>query len=534
MSANFQRRVALLTQLARNPDSRHILPSIRRGIEKESLRITAQGLLSQRPHPRTLGSALTHPSITTDYSEALLEFITPVSTDVEDCLKSLRDIHRFVYSQLGEELLWVASMPCILQGDDMIPVARYGTSNIATMKTSYRIGLGYRYGRLMQTISGIHYNFSLPEDFWPHYQRAEQSKLSLQDFRTDAYFSLIRNFRRYHWLLVYLFGASPVVCESFLQGRSGHNLEKIGNSSYGVPKGTALRMGELGYQSNAQEGLFVSYNNLEEYVKSLLQALTTTHPPYEEIGIRDAQGYRQLSTSILQIENEFYSSIRPKRVANSGETPISALQKAGVEYIEVRCLDVNPFLPLGIDAQQIRFLDAFLLYCLLEDSPAIDTTAHQETMDNLKLVVNRGREEGLALRDQGRVRNMQEWGLELLEKIEALSVLLDETQGNTELYRTALEAQRARLTDSSLTPSARMLAEMGDQDCPFFNLAMHYAQQHREHFLADPPSAQELTEQLAVAERSLDEQAQIEASDTLDFDTYLARYYAQYEELSLP
>jgi glutamate--cysteine ligase len=202
-----------------------LLRGIGRGIEKESLRVTSDGTLAQTPHPPALGAALTHDRITTDYSESLLEFITPVSRDIDGTLNTLEDIHSFVYRHLDRELLWSSSMPCIVAGDAGIPVARYGSSNVGRMKTVYRNGLGHRYGRLMQAIAGVHYNFSMPEAYWQAAHGSEGSDLSLQDYITSRYLDLIRNFHRWSWLLIYLFGASPAVCASFMRGRGQHPLQ---------------------------------------------------------------------------------------------------------------------------------------------------------------------------------------------------------------------------------------------------------------------------------------------------------------------
>ena len=317
-----------------------LLSNLQRGIEKESLRVDSNGKLAQTPHPVKLGSALTHPHITTDFSEALLEFITPVSTSIDESLQTLSNIHRYTYQSIDGELLWAASMPCILEGDDNIPVAQYGSSNVATMKTVYRNGLGNRYGRLMQTISGIHYNFSIPETLWDVLQQQDLDKRPRQDYITDSYFKLIRNFRRVSWLLIYLYGASPAVCKSFLRGRDNHLLQEFDQGSLYLPHGTALRMGDLGYQSSAQDNLNICYNSIDNYIDTLRQAITNIHPDYENIGVKIDDEYKQLSPALLQIENEFYSPIRPKRNADSGETPIDALNRGGIEYIEVRALDV--------------------------------------------------------------------------------------------------------------------------------------------------------------------------------------------------
>ena len=350
---SLQSRLALLSDSGNGS----VLANIVRGIEKESLRVESSGQLAKTPHPDALGSALTHPSITTDYSEALLEFITAPSTSIDQVLRELEEIHRYTYQHINDELLWASSMPCQLGEDSSIPVGQYGSSNIGRMKTVYRLGLGHRYGRQMQTIAGIHYNFSVPDSLWQQLQTDEGNQQSLQDYKTDGYFALIRNFRRYFWLLLYLMGAAPAVCKSFVRNRQ-HDLVAFGDDSHSLhkPFATSLRMGNLGYQSDAQSSLVVCYNDMDQYNRTLKGALETPFKAYEEIGLKDDQGnYRQLTTNLLQIENEFYSPIRPKRTAASGETPLEALQRKGVEYIEVRCIDVSPLAPCGIDRQSIRF-----------------------------------------------------------------------------------------------------------------------------------------------------------------------------------
>ncbi|MFT4267873.1 MAG: glutamate--cysteine ligase, partial [Xenophilus sp.] len=371
------------------------LQGIRRGLEKESLRAQPDGRLALTPHPAALGSALTHPHITTDFSESQLELITGVHGDVDACLAELAEVHQATYRVLreaGDEMLWVSSMPCGLPPDETIPLGRYGTSNVGRAKSVYRMGLSHRYGRRMQTISGIHYNWSLPQ------------------VTSDEYFALIRNFRRHAFLLLYLFGASPAVCASFVEGRP-HPLQPIGDHTMHMPHGTSLRMGRLGYQSEAQASLFVSYNGLDGYAASLADALTRPYPPYEAIGLRNLGGeYNQLATTLLQIENEFYGTIRPKRVIFPGERPLHALRERGVEYVEVRLMDLDPFEPVGISAQTMRFLDVFLLHCLLADSPPDGRDEIAEMKHNQHLTAERGREPGLALQRRGRPVPLAAWG----------------------------------------------------------------------------------------------------------------------------
>ncbi len=514
------------------PGGREFLTGIRRGIEKESLRITPEGKLANTPHPEALGSALTHDLITTDYSEALLEFITPVSTSIEGSLEELRNIHRYVYRHIGDELLWAASMPCIVTGDEGIPVAQYGSSNVARMKTVYRYGLGHRYGRLMQAIAGIHYNFSMPEAYFDKAWRDAGANGELSDYMSERYLGLIRNFRRHSWLLIYLFGASPAVCASFLRGRTDHNLVPFDGDarSMHLPYGTALRMGALGYNSDAQKDLNVCYNSLDNYIETLSAAIRIPHPGYRDFPSGQDGEYQQLNDSLLQIENEFYSPIRPKRVARSGESALHALVRGGIEYIEVRCVDLNPFTPVGLDAGQIRFLDTFLLHCLLSGSGECDDSEMAGQARNLEAVVNRGREPGLELEDNGEPVSLTEWAGRLLDEMSAVAAALDEAHGGSD-YAASLTSQRARVEDPELTPSARILREMRERELPFFRLAMSYSEQWAAQLRREglDPSVEAALR--AEAERSLAAQREVEAGDSISFEEYLANFYAQYEAL---
>ena len=500
-----------------------LLRGLRCGIEKESLRISPDGLLSERTHPLALGSALTHPNITTDFSEAQLELITAVHDQPEGAIEELRDVHRYVYQNLDEELLWAGSMPCILGADENIPVGRYGSSNIAKAKTVYRLGLGNRYGRLMQTISGIHYNFSLPDAFWAPFAES-RGTLPGKDFQTDSYFGLIRNFRRHSWLLLYLFGASPAICKSFVKVKP-HRLQQFDEGSLFLPHGTTLRMGRLGYQSDAQSALHISYNSLDEYAGSMQEALTRSYPDYEAIGVKVDGEYRQLNTALLQIENEFYGTIRPKRPISSGERPLTALRERGVEYVEVRCLDLNPFLPEGIDSVEARFINLFLLYCLLLESPE-DSKQESAVMGSNQLaVVERGREPGLILQTLSGNRPMADWAEEVFTGIRPLAAMLDELHGN-DLYSYSLDQQTAKLAHPALTPSARMLEIMRSQQIPYFRFMLNQSIAHKGYFDEHPLRDRALVAYQNLAHESLQRQQEVEAADQTDFDTFLDGYLA--------
>ena len=495
------------------------LADITHGIEKENLRINSNGHIALSPHPSGLGSPLTHEFITTDFSEALIEFITPTFTDPAASLDYLQDIHSFVYSQLAEdELLWTSSMPCIIDDDERIPLAQYGSSNIGKLKTLYRRGLGHRYTRAMQTIAGIHFNFSLPDDFWSLYREIVGSSEDFQDFKTDQYFKLIRNFRRYSWLLVYLFGASPAVCKSFIKNRKNHGLIPFDDYSYHMPFGTSLRMGDLGYTSAAQSSLFISYNSLDEYVAGLRKAINTPYPPYQAFE-REGEAHQQINSNILQIENEFYATIRPKRVSKNGERPIHSLQKTGVEYIEVRCLDLNPFLPVGIDKTQIHFLSTFLIFCLLRKSPPSSEQEYLEIQHNFSATVTMGRKPDLELSQNDSAISLKNWAHEILQETHQVAQLLDRNNNNS-LYIDAVAAQLAKIENPELTPSAQVLNQMKQQDLPYFPFAMQLAQQHQNHFKRPLP-AEKLAKFTRITEQSNRDRIAIEDSDTLSFDEFL-------------
>ena len=511
-----------------------ILLDITRGIEKESLRVTKSGTLSQNTHSKLLGSALAHPQITTDFSEALLEFITPPLTDADDTIQILEDAHCYTQQNISDELLWTSSMPCQLNGDSSIPVGMYGSSNIGKMKHIYRVGLGHRYGKLMQTVAGIHYNFSVSDDMMDIFRKAEKSDLSLKDFKTKNYFSLIRNFRRHYWLLLYLFGASPAVCRSFAKNRKHNLIEFAGDEhSLYLPYATSLRMSNLGYQSKNQENLIISYNSLDGYIKTLRSQLTEPFADYEVIGLKDSyKNYKQLNSNILQIENEFYSPIRPKRSSKTGQAPLRALSEEGVEYIEVRCIDLNPFLPLGIDRDQIDFMDLFLLTCLLSESLPSDQGEHTRILNNQKTMVNEGRSPDLMLHDTDGPRSFENWSKSIFQEMYVLADILDK-KIQTKRYNGVLKKFEVLIERPSLTPSGKILDTMKKSQKTFFQLAMDLSLKSNEYLRRQEFGPDKIKKYTDMAIQSHKDQSIIEATDSMTFSKFLKKYYEQYDEKKL-
>ena len=495
-----------------------------RGLEKESLRVAQSGGIAMTPHPQAIGAALTNPWITTDYSEAQTEFITPPMDNSQDVLCFLQDLQTFVYRRLQEEKLWATSMPCILNGGENIPIARYGSSNMGMMKTVYRRGLGYRYGRVMQVISGVHFNYSVPNAFWDVFREVEASELSLQDFRNESYMGLIRNLQRFGWLIPYLMGASPAVCKSFFGNRETE-LDVFDASTYYEPYATSLRMGDIGYQNSKEEGVGIkaNYDNLQAYVESLRCAITTPSAVWEEIGVVVEGEWRQLNANILQIENEYYSTVRPKPILSGLDKPVNALTRKGIEYIELRSLDVNAYHPLGVDQQQLDFLEVFVLFCLLHDSPVINATERHEIDQNILMVAHKGRVPLLKLKKDGGFISLKEWGENLFEQMKPIADILD-VASNTHQYSQALGYHERMIQDTELTPSAIMLAEMREKGEGFYQFANRMSQTHKRYFDMNPLNS----ERCSFIEQSIAEshqkQKDIEAGETISFAEFMLAY----------
>ena len=520
VTAIFETRLKQLVAAGPN-----VLAGGSKGVEKESLRIWPDGRLAATPHPTALGSALCSGFITTDFSEALLEFVTPAYASSRETLHTLTDIHRFAAARIGTELLWPASMPCRIPADRDIPLARYGDSNVGRMKTIYRRGLGYRYGRAMQTIAGLHFNYSLPGIFWPVYRGLRGDTGPEDEFRSREYLALVRNFRRFGWLILYLFGASPALCRSFA-GTQTADMPSLNGETLFEPYGTSLRMSDLGYSNKAQAGIHISLNSLEEYVRDLSAAIRTPEPGYEAIGVKVDGEYRQLNTNKLQIENEYYSAVRPKRVARSGERPTMALKRGGIEYIEIRSLDLSLADPAGINQDTMHVIEAFLVYCLLEESPPFDADELARCAHNQLRTAKAGRQPGLKLARSCGTMPLKDWALEMLDAIARVAELIDagDRRGG---YAASVDGMRELVLRPETTPSGRLLAALAEQGLSYFDYALDIARHHRDYFgrLGALPAAR-LAEFEREAKRSLDQQAAIEAADAISLDEYLEHYFA--------
>jgi len=521
----------LLKQLA-NADNAQETLTFQRGIERELLRTTQQGALALTQHPNVLGAKLTHPSITTDFSESQLELITPVHPSTETVLADLGQIHQWTAQNLSDERLWPGSMPCRLPEEHLIPLAYYGDSNLGRLKTTYRHGLGIRYNRTMQTICAVHYNFSFNQPFFDRlHQVAGSQPLSpaaKQTYRSEQYFGLMRNFRSLAWLPAYLFGASPAVDQSFVRNQQ-HDLLPLGDQTFYKPYATSLRSGGLGYQSSTQtELLNVCYNSLENYTATLRHGITTQFGPYQALEQHKTTQFAQVNTNILQSEAEFYSSVRAKSNPPPGQNFLKHLDETGVGYIEVRMLDINPYLPLGVSADQLNFMDLLLLHCMLTPSPEHDESLCQEAVRNFTRATEAGRKPGLILDNKAQPIILQAWARKLFEALYELADILDPLHQTTR-YKACLDALIERVDDPDMTPSGQILKDLMSQSVSLIDHHLQLSRRHHQDFMTQPIEAavsQTFEEVAAQSRRDFD---QIPANRDEDFSEFLANYHKAYE-----
>lgn len=516
----FEQRLAILS----GASVKSTLTGIQHGVERETLRVNAAGSMAITAHHEALGSALTNDWITTDFSESLLEFITPPETQTNTTIEQLIDIHKYTYDNIGEEYLWPMSMPCFIDNKTNIPIARYGSSNVAKMKEVYRKGLHNRYGSMMQVISGVHFNFSLPQSFWEQWCEevgvdADKKGVSSQ------YFALVRQFKRLAWVVPYLFGASPALCGSFINHRKvSHPFEKLGKGTLYLPHATSLRMSDLGYTSTAQSQLRICYNDLSTYVSSLRKAINLPAEQYQNIPAGENGEWQQLSKNVLQIENELYSPIRPKQVARSLEKPTDALEDRGVSYLEIRSIDVNPFSAVGIEAEQIDFLDVFLLYCLTLAPVEYSDQLHSISQQNFVDVVLKGREPGLQLMDAGKNISLQMWAKDIVAGLKQVASILDEAHGSAK-FSLAVQKQAQKFEDAEYTFSQKWLSTLQQNDIDNSVLGMELAKEYKQFIQSMDYRKMDAAAFLAHAQLSKQKQAEVERADKQDFASFIAAYF---------
>lgn len=480
------------------------------GIERESLRTDRQGNISQKSHPPSLGSKLTHPYISTDFSEAQLELVSPPLDNKYHTAKFIEELEAFISRNLSQELLWPLSMPSRLPEDGEIPIAEFGTSSQGQRKHIYRRGLALRYSSKMQTICGIHFNFSFTEKFWDDLYEKLAPNLEKQDFISESYMGMARNFLRINWLNTYLFGASPTVDKSFLASTWLSPLKKLNKETYYGKYATSLRMSRIGYNNKSDCQSAIKYENLPQFIHDLKQGLSTPKKEYEKWGIyRDGEQI-QLNTNLLQTESEHYSSIRPKQIVKDGETVVQALQRRGVKYLEVRSVDINPYTVAGIDEEYINFLHIVLIYCLFKESPIFGTEEYCEVVKNQSKVAFEGRKPRLKISHNGRMIRFKDRSYELLEELKKVAALLDKIEGGFK-YTQNIQTQLAKIDTPELTPSAKILNEMKSKKETHMEFGLRLAKEMFKDLLNYNLSASTSNQLTKMSEDTLAQQKSLEA-----------------------
>jgi len=492
---------------------------IRRGIEKELLRVNPLGQISEHPHFKMLGSKLTHPCITTDYSEALIELVTPPLETKGQLLDFLLALLQFTDKHIEDEYLWPSSMPPYVPHEEAIAIADFGENNNGKMKEVYRLGLSHRYGSIMQVIAGIHYNFSLNENFFKFLKTVEKSELSLRDYINEKYMGLVRNFLRNAWILPYLFGASPA-CASSSEVFPVDFLKPFSKESLYSPYATSLRLSELGYHNKGQDLLNINYNSIQAYTETLLDATKQPYPEFEAIGLKDNEGYKQLNTSILQIENEYYSNIRPKEPIRQGERPADALSKRGVNYIEVRISDLNPLTLLGIDEHQIDFFDLFLVFCLLDESPLMNDDETIHCQNNIKTIATEGRDPDAVLMIDGKESLFRDEARQLLTRMQSLAAVLDEDGHGLDF---CLDAQLEKINNVELTPSFAIMQALINSKVSYQDFFLMKAKENKEALMSATVKGKYPFDELV--QKSLQAFNELEAKQGISFEDYLKHYF---------
>ncbi len=491
----------------------------RSGMEREMLRVDADGRVSRSDHPAGAGHKLTHPRITVDFSEGLLELVTQPHVRRQAMLDEMQELQAFVARQLpAGEFVWAPSMPPTARSAD-VRIAEFGRSQSGRMKQVYRQGLASRYGKIMQIIAGIHYNFSFDLRFIEHMHQLMGSHLSALECRNRLYFRLIRGFDRHAWLLPYLFGASPVAARSSLAMPTSWLLDLDEEHVYGE-FATSLRMSDIGYQSPAQADLYISHRSLQDYVRELVLATRTPWPAYEQLGLREGDDWTQLNANILQIENEYYSAIRPKQITRRGERPACALHERGVSYIEVRMMDIDPFEPLGMSRSTADFLEVFLLACLAHGEEGADF--NQADRNNQKLAIRYGRRESLKLMRGASSIRLRDWADEFLDECAQLAECLDKVHGGR-AYADGVAAQRAKWAAPETLPSQRVLDAAGETG--YAQWATEISRSHTRHFAQAPLDEAALARLQAEVAASFTANARLEQEQSGDLASYVAQYY---------
>ncbi|MCH9630659.1 MAG: Glutathione biosynthesis bifunctional protein GshAB [Chlamydiia bacterium] len=512
----------LMDFFCKNSD-KNLLEKYKIGLERETLRTDSAGVLAKSPHPKSLGSPLKNSYISTDFSESQVELITPAFSSIKELNVFLNNLHAFLARGVKNEHLWPLSMPCRLPKKSDIPIAEYGTSDTAMEKVYYRRGLVERYGTNMQLISGIHYNFSFSNEVFEALHHKLKSKESLSRFVSDQYFHITRNYLHFGWIITYLFGSSPLADKSYFSNKIPKGFKKLDNDTYCLMEATSLRMSAYGYYNKTKCQHTVSLDNLDDYIKDLEFAVNTPCKSFEKLGLFDKSGKRiQLNTHLMQIPSEHYTRIRPKAIPILNESPIEALKRGGISYLEIRSIDIDPTDPVGITKEKILFVHLFLIFCLFKESHSIkDKTTQKMLLKNQDLVGVSGNKEDLILCDFGKKKKLKSWILEILEEMLEITDTL--APAHRKAYKTCVMNQIEKVEGKRTTPSKRLIENVMNEG--FLPYCLRVAKEHKK-WLLEHESGKNVSAFFAEeAMRSFEKQKKLEQQESF--------YLKGYEDMEL-
>ena len=394
------------------------------GIEWESLRARGDGELALTPHPELFGDKLKNPLVTTDFSESQIEIITPTFNTIDETFDTFSLIADLVNASLPyDEYLWFQSIPCILPYGDQIPIAQYSGEGKSSQR--YREDLAKKYGLKKQMISGIHFNFSFSDEFLKKIYELEESPLTFKEFKNNVYLKIARNYLRYCWLIIYLTGCSIGSHNTFSKDCIRLMDAEDDYGSFYSTKGPSFRNSSCGYK------------NLKELL-----------PSYESVDafVNDINSF--IENGDLSEAKELYTQIRLK--PKNPQDLLNSLKNDGIEYIEVRTLDVNPFYQCGLIRQDMKFLHLFLIYMFIKDETDYadwqreakineENTAEKAYVDSMRL-----------LRD-GKEVTLKSWASEIINEMYGMCEVMGVDEFNI------LNLMLNRISNPDLTYGKRLL-----------------------------------------------------------------------------
>ena len=419
------------------------------GLEKENVRVTESGNLALTPHPKAFGDREKNAYIKTDFSESQLEMVTPVCNTLEEVYSFICNLNKVVSLEIMKngEFLWPQSNPPILPREEEIPIAKLSNRE----DELYRENLSYKYGKKKQVISGIHYNFSFKEEFIKLLYKELKVEKDFREFKDDIYLRMARNFQKYHWLLIYLTGASPVFHESYIEEIKEEG-EKLGEDSYYIKDDTSLRNSSYGYKN--KKDYYVSYNSIEEYASDIKNL------------VKDKE---------IQSIKEYYNPIRLKSLGS--EDMLESLLHKGIDYLEVRLLDLDPLSIQGVSKETLYLVHLFMIYTLLKENKEITYKDQEEFFKNHDMVALKGRNEDAVIHENGVPVLLKDKGREILSEMDEIVEILF---SNNEEFKNVIKRALEKINNPHDTISEKLIKDIKEEG--YINFHMRLAKEYLNNF----------------------------------------------------